>query len=199
MRTALRLLAGLTLTASAVCGWAAPAAAHTVMVGSSPQSWAQLAVAPESVSLTFAQPIGSEFVAVTVTASDGASWTSGEPSVVADTVTQPLRPLSDGAYVAAYRVVSPDGHPVSGRVTFIVLPSAEPATAGDAPVDDALPAEEVIRAERASSVTVEPGRGSGMQAPLAGAGAVGLLIAAGAVAARRRARTAVPSCSDGRS
>lgn len=186
MRAAVRRSAAAAgLAAAAVCGSAAPAAAHTDLVGSSPQAEAQLTQAPESVTLTFAQSVGARFAVVTVTASDGSSWVSGDPSVAGETITQPLRPLSDGTYTAAYRVVAADGHPIAGTLSFdVVAGPAEVAAA--APGDAAADAGEVLRVEAAAVVTTEPGS-AGLLLPLAGVGGVGLLVVAGAVTARRRA------------
>src|SRR5690606_39662140 len=59
----------------------------------------------------------------------------GEPDVLGTTVTQPLRESGpSGTYTLAYRVVSADGHSISGELTFDVTSGPAPAApdAGDA-------------------------------------------------------------------
>jgi hypothetical protein len=55
-----------------------------------------------------------------VTGPDGSRATSGKPRVDAATVRQPLATGPAGDYTVAYRVVSEDGHPVTGELTFTV-------------------------------------------------------------------------------
>ena len=57
---------------------------------------------------------------VLVTKSDGASVVSGKSAVADNTVTTPVKTGPSGDYTVAYRVVSADGHPVSGRLSFTV-------------------------------------------------------------------------------
>ena len=188
-----KLLGSLTVAAAAMAASADPAAAHTDLARSSPEAEAQLVRAPASVTLTFARPIGERFAVLTVTAGDGTSWAAGEPSVAGDTVTQPLRPLSDGTYTVGYRVVAADGHPISGTLSFDV---DVPAASATAPLDGAPAAGEVLRVESAAVTTDSDG--PGMLAPLGAVGIVSLLVGAGAVTARRRATAVTPSATDGR-
>ena len=61
--------------------------------------------------------------------------TAGRPSVSGPTVTQPLGALRDGSYAVTYRVVSEDGHAVSGRASFSVYldRASTPASATPSP------------------------------------------------------------------
>ena len=148
---ALVLGAGLLLV---VVG-AAPASAHASLVRSSPADQSSVATGPSRVKLTFDENIRMPSV-ILVTGSDGASVVAGKTSVVDNIASIPVKTGPSGNYTVAYRVVSADGHPVSGRLSFTVG-SAAPGTAG---------------AERSSG---PPGRVIGMIAALALVGGLGLL------------------------
>ena len=105
-----------------------PAAAHTGLQSSTPADGETLTAAPDAISLTFSSAIASEFAQVAVTGPDGESVTSGEAAIDGAVVSQPVSTSGDGAYVVAYRVVSDDGHPVSGQLTFTLTGSGGAAT-----------------------------------------------------------------------
>jgi hypothetical protein len=68
---------------------------------------------------TFDQPALALGTAIVVTSASGQQVQTGSPSVVDNTVTQPLQPGSPaGAYTVVWRVTSVDGHPISGGLTF---------------------------------------------------------------------------------
>jgi hypothetical protein len=98
---------------------AAPAQAHNELLSSSPAERAQLTALPRVVELTFAETADPRFVKIAATGPDGRSVAAGTPTVSGTVVRQPLSPgAASGAYTVAYRVVSKDGHPVQGSVTF---------------------------------------------------------------------------------
>ncbi len=98
----------------------APASAHAGLSGSDPEDGASLQAAPSTLTFTFTENIGTAFVAVT--APDGSTVQTSEPKAVDRSVTADLTdPGQRGTYSASYRVVSADGHPVSGTITFTVL------------------------------------------------------------------------------
>jgi methionine-rich copper-binding protein CopC len=116
-------------------GGAAPAWAHSSLISSSPAADSVLAQAPDRVELVFNEEI-RDFqpkLAITVGAADPVEVT---PTVDGATVRADLTGLglatgSDGTPVAwkiGYRVVSADGHPVSGLVTFSVGDGPAPST-----------------------------------------------------------------------
>lgn len=115
----IRLVAMAVLALAVPLLWAAPASAHAGLVSSTPENGARLDTLPAEVSLTFNEEI-SEPAYVVVTAPDGSRESGGDPEVSGDTVTQQLTGDQEGTYIAAYRVVSEDGHPVTGRVEFSV-------------------------------------------------------------------------------
>ena len=107
-----------------VC-WAsggASAAAHTALTGSDPANGATEETAPTVVTLTFTEAINPTFANVVITGSDGRNWALGRPQVSGPELRVSLSPdmPDDGEYTVGYRVVSEDGHPVSGTITFTV-------------------------------------------------------------------------------
>ncbi|WP_329160541.1 copper resistance protein CopC [Streptomyces anulatus] len=97
------------------------AAAHTDLDSSAPVAEASLAEVPESVTLTFSDPMDQKYAKVAVTGPDKKPAGQGTPRVDGKRVTIALDPqASAGEYSVGYRVVSADGHPVSGSYTFTV-------------------------------------------------------------------------------
>jgi methionine-rich copper-binding protein CopC len=148
-----RLRAGVLLLLTsvavpfAVATGAAPAAAHNSLKSSTPADGEQLTTAPTEVTLTFMQSADPRFVKVAVRGPGGASATAGGPTVTGTVVHQPLGPLTSGKYTVEYRVVSQDGHPVSGALSFtLVLP--EPSRAAASPAPSASPSTPVVARRR---------------------------------------------------
>ena len=122
-------------------GMATPALAHTELISANPADGAQLDTAPSMVTLTFNEPIqgDGDLNQVAITGPDGGQWTEGQVEVRDTVVTTRVRPLGPaGDYTIGYRVVSADGHPVSGEISFtLTIPgtgtSAPPAATTSAP------------------------------------------------------------------
>ena len=129
-----------------------PAAAHTGLQSSTPADGQTLTVAPDAISLTFSSAVASEFAQVAVTGPDGESVTSGEAAIDGAVVSQPVSTSGDGAYVVAYRVVSDDGHPVSGQLTFTLTGSGGAATE-TAPAQPTLPTTPAPSPDTATAVS----------------------------------------------
>src|SRR4051812_46629100 len=120
--------------------WLAPvssASAHSVLVRTEPERAVSVASAPALVQLDFNERPRARFSVVHVMGPDGQRRDVGTLSVRDDTVFQPLagtRPA--GVYVVNWRVVSSDGHPISGQWQFtstaaapsIAVPAAAPAS-----------------------------------------------------------------------
>lgn len=124
------------LVLAAAFGWAAPAAAHTALVSSSPAAGATVE-APASVSLTFSEALLTIGAGIVVLDAQGVDHASGgvyfpQPS----TVQVDVAPLQPGAYTTQWRVVADDGHPIEGTLPFTVVaappptPSATPDPSG---------------------------------------------------------------------
>jgi methionine-rich copper-binding protein CopC len=116
------------------------AAAHTALASSDPAGEATATASPAAIVLTFTEDINPAFANVAVSSTDGRNWVIGNPRVDGPRLTAAVGPdrLTNGAYTVGYRVVSADGHPVTGSYNFTVAgpPVQTPAThtpAGAAP------------------------------------------------------------------
>lgn len=144
-------LAAATLTA-------APAQAHAALVGTDPASGAVLDEVPRRVSLQFSEDIAPEFVTVNVRVAGGEPErvrTSVETTTVRavlDGVSASSKPRSGATWQVDYRVVSVDGHPITGSLDFVApTPAADPAeTTAD---EREAPAE---GGDQRQAVTTEP-------------------------------------------
>lgn len=142
---ALRVLLGSILGLLLMLGGAAPALAHAQLESSSPADGTVLEHAPASATLTFdehVRPIDGE---TRLTRPDGTSTTLEAHSRDDDVLAALPSDLPDGSYVLTYRVVSADGHPVTGTLDFSVgAPStipAAPSAGSDTGTDTAARAE----------------------------------------------------------
>ena len=97
---------------------AGSASAHEDLLASAPSEGQVLTVAPRQVALTFADVVRPDSPRIEVRGPGGASVTSGPAAVDGEVVVQPVDITRNGAYLLSYRVVSGDGHPVTGEVTF---------------------------------------------------------------------------------
>ncbi|MFC4944865.1 copper resistance CopC family protein [Pseudonocardia sp. GCM10023141] len=149
-----RVLVLGTLAVLALLLGSAPAWAHSQLERSDPAAGTSLASGPKQVSLTFNEAVQPGFTAITVVGPDKLDYHSGTISEVDDTIAVGVQPLGPaGTYQIGYRIVSADGHPVSGSVAFTLTaagpgsPAAVPAgnvsdpasTPGSAPPDGGGP------------------------------------------------------------
>ncbi|MBB5874382.1 methionine-rich copper-binding protein CopC [Allocatelliglobosispora scoriae] len=165
---------------------AVPAQAHTELTTSSPAHRSTITRQIDRVTLTFSGPVKAKVSSVTVIGPDRVAFQTGALSVRDGVVTQPVLPLRSGAYTIAYRVVSGDGHPVTGSVTFTAKlpaeqsPSPSPSPAPAVVVPSASPVPSVDAASAAGPV------GESSTGWLWPVGAAALLIAVGGVLVWRR-------------
>jgi methionine-rich copper-binding protein CopC len=190
---ALLLAAGAVL-AGALTGPLPAAWAHAELIGSTPVQGATVGVVPQSATLTFTDPIDADFVKVAVTSPAGQATATAATS--GPTVTVPLPQDGPGGYAVFYRVVSADGHPVSGELDFRVAgtPTAGPATAASTqPAGTGSAGTPTGATSPASTAVAAAGTGaagSGSSGWMVG-GAIVLAVAAGVgalVLARRPGR-----------
>jgi len=120
----------------------AAAVAAVVILASAPSAWghaALLATAPaasritphgiDDVSLTFSETVEPRFAVISVTDAKGRQLATGSPShSVANphTILRRVGRLRAGWYLAYWRVISADGHPVRGAFTFAIGPGPGP-------------------------------------------------------------------------
>ncbi|HZG90253.1 MAG TPA: copper resistance CopC family protein [Pseudonocardia sp.] len=157
---AVALLCGLALLLGA-----GPALAHTRLLSSDPADGATLDTGPSRVTLTFNESVPAEFASLTVVGPDGTEYQSGDPTAVDGALSTAVDPLGPaGRYQVGYRVVSDDGHPITGAIAFIltadgpaaqVPPAPSPPTAG-APATAAPTAPQAADADDDGGAPVWP-------------------------------------------
>ena len=124
--------AALAVAAASVLLVASPAVAHDDLAATDPVAGATLDALPGQLTLTFTADIAPDAGAseVQVTDASGATLTDGAPVAEGAVLTQPLAGKASGAVTVLWKVVSSDGHPISGELSFTVTPAAtsEPST-----------------------------------------------------------------------
>lgn len=133
--------AAVVLAVLAGIGFALPASAHNTLTGSDPADGSTVSTAPDAVTLTFDQPVQNYQPVLTVTGPNGNRFSIG-PAVVASTrVSVTLSGAGPaGEYIAAYRVVSADGHPVSGEIRYTLAAGAAGTATGSPAPEGTTPA-----------------------------------------------------------
>lgn len=176
-----RLLALILLCALALLLGTGVAAAHTRLLGSDPADGASLDAGPARVSLEFNETMQAGFSTITVVGPDGTQFQSGEVTADGAVVGIGVSPLGlAGGYEIGYRVISEDGHPVTGSVAFTLTTDGPAAAAPSA----AAPAA----AAPAAAAPVAPVDGGGMPVWPWIVGAV-VLVGGGVAAALRLGRS----------
>jgi copper transport protein len=127
-----RGVAGLAVLLVAVVVPSSAASAHAELAESTPASGERLVESPPEIALRFTESVELLEDAVRLLDADGAAIEIGEPRADGAAVTATVPSLPDGAYVVDWKVVSADGHPVSGAFTFTVGDAAplDPADVG---------------------------------------------------------------------
>ncbi|WP_165310986.1 copper resistance CopC family protein [Microbacterium protaetiae] len=116
-------IAAAALAAIAVLGVAAPASAHDQLLSTDPQDGATVATLPDVVTLTFSdivQDAGAEANQIKVMDAACNVIDDGALTIADNVVTQPVSGSATGPITVLWRVVSRDGHPVSGEFSFTV-------------------------------------------------------------------------------
>lgn len=130
--TALLLAAGGVLVAS-------PANAHDELVSTDPAADTSVESLPDQLTLTLSGELATEPGAteLQVTDASGAVLSDGDPVVEGTVVTQPLSGEASGLVTVLWKVVSSDGHPISGEFGFTVTAAPTPtATATATPSEE---------------------------------------------------------------
>lgn len=100
---------------------AAPAAtAHTELVGTDPADGQVLAHPPSTLTLTFTEPVGVAPQAVQLLDASGEPVPLDVQALDSTVGLTPSAALGSGTHTVAWRVVSSDGHPISGSFSFAV-------------------------------------------------------------------------------
>jgi hypothetical protein len=152
------------------------ALAHNVLVGSDPANGSKVGAGPARIVLRFDLPVQEGFNTVTLIGPDGGHYEDGVAQVDGSNVSVTAGPLGPaGLYRVGYRIVSDDGHPVSGSISFTLTKagtgSGHPGAGGSSPATGADPG-------------AAADSGSGMPAWPWIVGAVVLVVAGAGVALR---------------
>ncbi|MGW4424836.1 copper resistance CopC family protein [Streptosporangium sp. NPDC004631] len=132
-----------TVLATLCCGLflmlTAPAAlAHDRLKSSSPATDAKVS-SIERIELEFTAHV--RFPAIALREAGGTLVTVGKPHADGAKVTSKIiGVLPPGKYVAAWRVVSSDGHPIEGEIPFTLTGPATPSTTPTTPTTPTAPA-----------------------------------------------------------
>lgn len=161
------LLTAILVTISAPAAWA-----HADLVGTSPTDGSTVDVAPAQITLEFNEEPLATMIDVVITDADGnvVAMDAAEASGTQVSIPWPGS-LGAGDYTVAYRVVSADGHPITGTFGFTFTGDASSTVA---PVVDEAAAQDVLAEATQSS-----------NSPLI-IGAVALLFVAVAIVLTRR-------------
>ncbi|MBV6760611.1 copper resistance CopC family protein [Rhodococcus opacus] len=158
-----------------------PAQAHSELESSNPAADSVMDYAPAGVELVFNQKISDQFANVTVTAPDGTQVGDPKPTVEGERALLPIQDgIPSGQYTVGYRVISEDGHPITGSFSFTLALTETPApVAGAASTTPIVPV--------AADASDDAGTGSSMVLPILG-GVVALLFVLGIVIVLRGER-----------
>ena len=123
----------LLIAATLLTGVSNPAYAHAELESSNPTNDALLTEIPETLSLTFGEDLlvieGESVNTISLQDPQGLQLNLTPVEIKAGTISVNLvdnQALPYGKYKLSYRVVSEDGHPVSGEITFeLKTPSSE--------------------------------------------------------------------------
>ena len=116
------LAAGVVVASVVVLATAVPASAHDELISSSPVVGEVMPAAPEVVSLVFSKEVLPMGAAVIVVDQAGHDWVAAEAVLNEVTVTAELEPgMPAAGYELRWRVVSSDGHPISGACQVVCV------------------------------------------------------------------------------
>ncbi|MDX2377737.1 copper resistance protein CopC [Microbacterium sp. LRZ72] len=130
-RTLATVLATVLLGGGIALATAAPASAHEELVSSYPEANTTTNGSPDEITLSFSGELltDMESAIIEVIAPDGENIATDAPTVDGTWVTQHLAPdPSDGVFTVLWRVVTSDGHPITGEYTYTVEPLPVDAT-----------------------------------------------------------------------
>ncbi len=132
-RAVVRIVAGTVAALTVVTVAPGVASAHNELVSTDPADGAVLDVAPTSIAFTFSAEV--PLTSATVTVIDPAGVRTDVPDLTHGATTSvlvaPLPALPAGEVTVRWRLVSEDGHPLTGRVVFTIPASATTLGSGE--------------------------------------------------------------------
>jgi methionine-rich copper-binding protein CopC len=178
--------------------------AHADLQVSTPKEGESLEIAPEEIRLTFSEELFEELVEISILDAAGDLYSTIEVEQTPPPGTDVIFPwptqAPPGEYSIAYRVVSADGHPVTGTISFSYAATApQPSPSDTAPqptTSDSTPSAKSSTpsapptASSATESSTSSSTDSSSGTPLVILGVVLLLgvIATSAIIARARQR-----------
>ncbi|MBD8540561.1 copper resistance CopC family protein [Frigoribacterium sp. CFBP 8751] len=120
-RTAGAVFAAVLLAIAAAVGVAAPAQAHDQIISTSPSEDGHVDTAPAEVSMVYTDSLIEVGAVVLVMDDTEKDWADGPVALDGPNAVQAIKAgMPDGIYQVRWRVVSSDGHPISGVYDFAV-------------------------------------------------------------------------------
>jgi copper transport protein len=126
-----RLSGALLFALVIIVAQAAPAAAHAVLMDTTPREGAVMPAAPGRLELRFNEPVTP--LAMRLVAPDAAQGELPAEKAGETVAVDPGQLAQRGTYLLAWHVVSGDGHPVSGVLSFSVGAPSPVSLPDDAP------------------------------------------------------------------
>ena len=125
--TLARISAAALLGLGLVTLTAIPSQAHSQLVSSSPANGAALTDPPSEIVFTFDENLLPDLDTISINNDQGVNVTSQQVEPVGNTLSMPWTvTIEAGTYQVAYRIVSGDGHPVTGAISFTFGTSRSP-------------------------------------------------------------------------
>lgn len=115
----------IALVAGVLAGPALPAIAHNTVIGESPTAESTVTTQPESVAIETSDALldVEGATAMDVLGPDGLHYATSCPSVDGAIASVPAELGPAGDYTVEWRVVSADGHPITGEFGFTWTPA----------------------------------------------------------------------------
>lgn len=128
------LLATVAIALVALMATSTSSAAHSQLISSTPSDTESLDTAPANISLLFNEDLLDLGQQIVLEGADGVEIPTDEGTVDGPNFsTEILEELTAGDYTVTWRVVSADGHPISGTFTFTVTAAAHPTESASYP------------------------------------------------------------------
>ena len=157
MRFTIKLALASLTSLLFVLGGTSAAYGHASLTSSNPEDGSQLSAPPTFVELTFNEELLPDTVEIAVTTEAAGLIAGTEFATVGPTVqvTWPQN-LPDDTYKVAYRVVSNDGHPITGAITFSYTGSGAPAAVESEIVESETVVTETSETQDSDSTGLAP-------------------------------------------
>lgn len=138
-----RVLVVVGLALAALLAGAGVASAHNVLTGSTPANGSTVDAMPSTVTLTFDLPVQNLDPVLVVTGPNGNVFSTGSATVSGNDISTSVAGGGPaGVYRAAYRIISADGHPVTGEISFTLASGGAGTATGSAPSGGTAPGAE---------------------------------------------------------